>query len=182
MAGFCYLETSRALQGNGLNPSPTIAPHAARSGAASRPHMRVGAAHLGRHITVMYNLLTTSFSDLWQTMRSAKIDMRMTRRIAQRLAAIIRSASDRFEMRFPSSVVDVWIRTVAGAFLISICFLISFIAADLWMSRRPTSLQSICSNVLELYKSRDEITNNEKWQQELSRLHDDCAVALHKTD
>jgi hypothetical protein len=86
MAGFCYLETSRALQGNGLNPSPTIAPHAARSGAASRPHMRVGAAHLGCHITVMYNLLTTSFSDLWQSLRSAKIDMRMTRRIAQRLA------------------------------------------------------------------------------------------------
>jgi hypothetical protein len=40
--------------------------------------------------------------------------------------------------------------------------------------------QSICSNMLELYKSRDEITVNEKWRQELSRLHDDCAVALHK--
>jgi len=44
-----------------------------------------------------------------------------------------------------------------------------FIAADAWMSRRPTSLQRICSNVLELFKSRDEITDNEKWQQELSR-------------
>ena len=119
--------------------------------------------------------------------------MRMTRQIMQRpvaqLAAIIPGRVQdgidlgrRFATRIPSSVAEVWFRTIAGAFLISICFLISFIAADLWMSRRPTSLQSICSNVLELYKSRDEITNNEKWQQELSRLHDDCAVALHKTD
>jgi hypothetical protein len=59
---------------------------------------------------------------------------------------------------------------------------VSFIAADVWMSRRPTSLQSICSNVLELYKSRDKITNNEEWQKELSRLHDDCTVALHKSE
>jgi hypothetical protein len=36
--------------------------------------------------------------------------------------------------------------------------------------------------VLELYKSRDKITDNEKWQQELSRLHDDCTVALHKSE
>jgi len=45
-----------------------------------------------------------------------------------------------------SSVAEVWFRAVAGAFLISICFLVSFIAADASMSRRPTSLQSICSN------------------------------------
>ena len=69
---------------------------------------------------------------------------------------------------------------VAGAFLISICFLVSFIAADRWLARQPTSLQSICSNMLELYKSRDEITVDEKWRQELSRLNDDCAVALRK--
>ena len=69
---------------------------------------------------------------------------------------------------------------IGGAFLISICFLAGFIAADAGMSRQPMSLQSICSNMLELYKSRDEITVNEKWRQELSRLHDDCAVALHK--
>ena len=68
------------------------------------------------------------------------------------------------------------------AFLISICFLVSFIAADAWMSRRPTSLQSICSNVLELSRNRDEITTNEKWRHELERLHDDCAVALYKYD
>jgi len=117
--------------------------------------------------------------------------MRMTRQIMQRpvaqLAAIIhRRAQDwierHFATRIPPSVAEVWFRTIAGAFLISICFLVSFIAADAWMSRRPTSLQSICSNVLELYKSRDKITDNEKWQQELSRLHDDCAVALHKSE
>jgi hypothetical protein len=34
--------------------------------------------------------------------------------------------------------------------------------------------------MLELYKSRDEITVDEKWRQELSRLNDDCAVALRK--
>jgi hypothetical protein len=45
--------------------------------------------------------------------------------------------------------------------------LASFIAANAWMSRQPMSLQSICSNVLELYKNRDEITDNEKWRQEL---------------
>ena len=116
------------------------------------------------------------------------------RRIMQplaQLAAIIQPASGhraqdhidpgrRFAMRIPSSVVEVWIKMVAGAFLISLCFLVGFIAADAWMSRHPTSLQSICLNVLELYKSREEITDNEKWQQELNRLHDDCTVALHK--
>ena len=51
---------------------------------------------------------------------------------------------------------------IGGAFLISICFLAGFIAADAGMSRQPMSLQSICSNMLELYKSRDEITVNEK--------------------
>jgi hypothetical protein len=71
---------------------------------------------------------------------------------------------------------------VSGAFLISICFLLSFIAADAWMARQPTSLQSICANVLELYKSRDTITDNEKWLQELSHLRDDCAIALYKYD
>ena len=35
---------------------------------------------------------------------------------------------------------------------------------------------------LELYKNRDEITDNEKWRQELEHLHDDCAVALYKYD
>jgi hypothetical protein len=68
----------------------------------------------------------------------------------------------------------------SGAFLISLCFLVSFIAADAWMSRQPMSLRGICSKVLELYESRGEITYNEKWQQELSRLRDDCAVALYK--
>jgi hypothetical protein len=104
--------------------------------------------------------------------------------VAQLAAIIRRRAQDWIDLgrRNPSSVAEVWFRTVAGAFLISICFLVSFIAADAWMSRRPTSLQSICSNVLELYKSRDKITDNEKWQQELSRLHDDCAVALHKSE
>jgi hypothetical protein len=104
--------------------------------------------------------------------------------VAQLAAIIRRRAQDWIDLgrRNPSSVAEVWFRTVAGAFLISICFLVSFIAADAWMSRRPTSLQSICSNVLELYKSRDKITDNEKWQQELSRLNDDCAVALHKSE
>jgi hypothetical protein len=134
--------------------------------------------------------------NLWQTARSAKIDIRMMRRIMQRpmaqLAAIIRPAplaqadapaqthidpGRRLAARIPSTD---WIRMIGGAFLISICFLAGFIAADAWMSRQPMSLQSICSNMLKLYKSRDEITVNEKWRQELSRLHDDCAVALHK--
>ena len=64
--------------------------------------------------------------------------------------------------------------------LLSLCFLVSFIAADAWMSRQRISLRSICSNVLELYESRGEITENEKWQQELSRLRNDCAVAKHQ--
>jgi hypothetical protein len=83
-------------------------------------------------------------------------------------------------MRIPSSGVAAWITMVSGAFLISICFLVAFVAADVWMSRQPVSLQNICSNILELYKNRDEITFNEKWRQELSRLRDDCTVALHK--
>jgi len=75
-----------------------------------------------------------------------------------------------------------WITMVSGAFLISLCFLASFIAADAWLSRQPMSLQSICSNALELSRNRDEITTNEKWRHELERLHDDCAVALYKYD
>src|SRR5262245_3099012 len=46
------------------------------------------------------------------------------------------------------------------------------------MSRQSMSLKSICSNVLELSRNRDEITSNEKWRQELDHLHDDCAMAL----
>ena len=87
-------------------------------------------------------------------------------------------------MQISSSVVEVWIGMVAGAFLISICFLVGFIAADRWMSRRQDydtkSLQRICSNVLELYKRRNEITDNEKWQQEFRHLQDDCAAGLHR--
>jgi hypothetical protein len=73
-----------------------------------------------------------------------------------------------------------WIKMVSGAFLISTCFLAAFIAANAWVSRLPTSLQSICSNILELYKNRDEITVNQKWRQEFSRLRDDCTLATHK--
>src|SRR5262245_57754879 len=75
-----------------------------------------------------------------------------------------------------------WITMVGGAFLISLCFLASFIAADAWMSRQPISLQSICSSVLELAGNRDAITTNEKWRHDLDRLRDDCAVALYKYD
>ena len=75
-----------------------------------------------------------------------------------------------------------WITMVGGAFLISLLFLVSFIAAEAWMSRQPMSLRGICSNVFELYRNRDEITNNEKWRQELMNLHDDCSVALYKYD
>ena len=78
----------------------------------------------------------------------------------------------------PAMRVEGWIIMASGAFLLSLCFLVSFIAADAWMSRQPISLRSICSSVLELYESRSEITDNEKWQQELSRVRDDCAVAL----
>ena len=46
------------------------------------------------------------------------------------------------------------------------------------MSRQPISLRSICPSVLELYESRGEITYNQKWQQDFSRLRNDCAVAL----
>ena len=84
----------------------------------------------------------------------------------------------RLDQLAPTMGVGGWIIMAGGAFLISLCFLVSFIAADAWMSRQPISLRSICSSVLELYESRGEITYNEKWQQELSRLRDDCAVAL----
>jgi hypothetical protein len=75
-----------------------------------------------------------------------------------------------------------WITMVGGAFLLSLFFLVSFIAAEAWMSRQPMSLRSICSNVLNLYQNRDEITDNERWRQELKNLHDDCSVALYKYD
>jgi hypothetical protein len=84
----------------------------------------------------------------------------------------------RLDQLAPTMGVEGWIIMASGAFLISLCFLVSFIAADAWMSRQPISLRSICSSVLELYESRGEITYNEKWQQELSRLRNDCAVAL----
>jgi hypothetical protein len=71
---------------------------------------------------------------------------------------------------------------VSGAFLISLCFLVGFVVSAAWMSRQPMSLKSICSNVLELSRNRDEITANEKWRQELEHLRDDCAVALYKYD
>jgi hypothetical protein len=144
----------------------------------------------------MYKLRNASLCDLWRIARSAKIDIRMMRRIMQRplaqLAAIIRPAPraqadpraqthcDPGRHLATRSTSSDWIRMIGGAFLISICFLAGFIAADAWMSRQPMSLQSICSNMLELYKSRDEITVNEKWRQKLTHLHDDCAVALHK--
>ena len=86
----------------------------------------------------------------------------------------------RLDQLAPTMGVGGWIIMASGAFLISLCFLVSFIAADAWMSRQPMSLRSICSNVLELYESRGEITYNDKWQQELSRLRDDCMVALYK--
>ena len=104
----------------------------------------------------MFKLLNASLSHLWRTARA------------------------QMQSDPGSSAIAEWARMVAGAFLISICFLVSFIAADRWLARQPTSLQSICSNMLELYKSRDEITVDEKWRQELARLNDDCAVALHK--
>lgn len=85
-------------------------------------------------------------------------------------------------MLTPSSRLAGWITMVGGAFLISLCFLVAFVAADTWMSRQAMSLKSICSNMLELYRNRDEITTNEKWRQELKRLNDDCAVALYKYD
>src|SRR5262245_14784086 len=69
-------------------------------------------------------------------------------------------------MLTPPSGLAGWITMVSGAFLISLCFLASFIAADAWLSRQPMSLQSICSNALELSRNRDEITTNEKWRHE----------------
>jgi hypothetical protein len=86
----------------------------------------------------------------------------------------------RLDQLAPTMGVGGWIIMAGGAFLISLCFLVSFIAADAWMSRQRISLRSICSSVLELYESRGEITDNEKWQQELSRLRNDCAVAKHQ--
>jgi hypothetical protein len=83
----------------------------------------------------------------------------------------------RLDQLAPTMGVESWIIMASGAFLLSLCFLVSFIAADAWMSRQPISLRSICSSVLELYESRGEITYNEKWQQEFSRLRNDCAVA-----
>ena len=98
--------------------------------------------------------------------------MRMTRQIMQRhvaqLAAIIRGRPQDwidFGRRFCDTNPFIRCRSLENGrrrLLISICFLVSFIAADAWMSRRPTSLESICWNVLELYKSRDKITDNEK--------------------
>jgi hypothetical protein len=82
----------------------------------------------------------------------------------------------RLDQLTPTMGVESWIIMASGAFLLSLCFLVSFIAADAWMSRQPISLRSICSSVLKLYESRGEITYNEKWQQELSRLR--SAVAL----
>ena len=73
----------------------------------------------------------------------------------------------RLDQLAPTMGVESWIIMASGAFLLSLCFLVSFIAADAWMSRQPISLRSICSSVLELYESRGEITYNEKWQQEL---------------
>ena len=78
----------------------------------------------------------------------------------------------------PTMGVESWIIMAGCACLLSLCFLVSFIAVDAWMSRQPISLRSICSSVLELYESRGEITYNEKWQQEFMRLRNDCAVAL----
>ena len=72
----------------------------------------------------------------------------------------------RLDQLAPTMGVESWIIMAGGAFLLSLCFLVSFIAADAWMSRQPISLRSICSSVLELYESRGEITDNEKWQQE----------------
>lgn len=85
-------------------------------------------------------------------------------------------------MLTPSSAIAIWITVGLGAFLISLCFLVGFVVSAAWMSRQPMSLQSICSNVLELSSNRDEITVNEKWRQKLDRLGDDCAVALYKYD
>ena len=83
----------------------------------------------------------------------------------------------RLDQLAPTMGVASWITMAGGAFLTASLFG-EFIAADAWMSRQPISLRSICSSVLELYESRGEITDNEKWQQELKRLRNDCAVAL----
>jgi hypothetical protein len=88
----------------------------------------------------------------------------------------------RLAMLTPASVIATWITIGMSAFLISLCFLVAFVVSEAWMSRQPMSLQSICSNVLELSSNRDDITTNEKWRQQLDRLGDDCAVALYKYD
>src|SRR6476619_5800437 len=108
---------------------------------------------------------------LWPICSWATGDIRMMRWIMLRLDQLA-----------PTMGVEGWIIMGSGAFLISLCFLVSFIAADAWMSRQPMSLRSICSNVLELYESRGEITYNDKWQQELRRLRDDYVIALSKYD
>jgi hypothetical protein len=84
-------------------------------------------------------------------------------------------------MRAPSGLAG-WITMASGAFLISLCFLVGFILSSAWMSRQPMSLQSICSNVLELSSHREDITSNEKLRRELDQLRDDCAVALYRYD
>jgi hypothetical protein len=84
-------------------------------------------------------------------------------------------------MRAPSGLAG-WITMASGAFLISLCFLVGFVLSSAWMSRQPMSLQSICSNVLELSRHREDITTNEKWRRELDHLGDDCAVALYRYD
>jgi hypothetical protein len=84
-------------------------------------------------------------------------------------------------MSAPSGLAG-WITMTIGAFLISLCFLVGFVLSSAWMSRQPMSLQSICSNVLELSRHREDITNNEKWRRELDHLGDDCAVALYRYD
>ena len=58
----------------------------------------------------------------------------------------------RLDQLTPTMGVESWIIMASGAFLLSLCFLVSFIAADAWMSRQPISLRSICSSVLKLYE------------------------------
>jgi hypothetical protein len=84
-------------------------------------------------------------------------------------------------MHAPSRLAG-WITMATGAFLISLCFLVGFVLSSAWMSRQPMSLQSICSNVLELSRHREDITSNEKLRRELDQLRDDCAVALYRYD
>ena len=46
----------------------------------------------------------------------------------------------RLDQLAPSMGFEGWIIMGSGAFLISLCFLVSFIAAEAWMSRQPMSL------------------------------------------